>query len=112
MRRYKISCVLALSILMFSDAFAADPKDIVFPRAYVCWGEGILGSGCDDFANPYPGKPPWRSFPCGTGGSSGFNQNVVCRVVCGPRLNCTVYPGLGDSFGACGFRWADVRCHY
>jgi hypothetical protein len=120
---HKIPFVLAFSILMFSGAFAADPKTII-TYEYVCWGEGFLDVGCSDLGNPYQGKPAWRHFPCGTGGSSGFNGDVVCKVLCGklpPKARhtgstsggvqgCGISRGPRGSVGVCGFRWAAVTC--
>jgi hypothetical protein len=106
--------VIALSLLMFGQAFAADkprPRggDILFQKN-VCWGDGYINA-CSNYTNPWPGED-WRRFTCWSGGASGFNPHVVCRAVCntspGPR--CEIAPGHGGPYGECGFRWARVRC--
>jgi hypothetical protein len=110
MRHCKAPSVLALAILTLSEAFAANPKTILKFRP-VCWGESVMGIGCSDQFNPYPGKPEWIHFPCGSGGKSAFNKDVVCNKVCfrDPK-DCAVVRGIGGSAGSCRFRWAQVAC--
>jgi len=95
--------VLALSLLMVSQAFAQPVR-----VRDACWGDSWA------FCDVLNLSRPFEYFPCGSGGHSGFNRTVVCNKICGTAdpVLCKIVNRKGGGDAGCGVRLVTVYCGF